>query len=124
MFLDKLTTFKVEIFHNQLGTWPCREFPERSRSCSFDMFFRNTHEIVPLRFLEERLTEIIREFEQFKDVWNEEMLNPGTNLKAFERSFWSVLVLLHEDSARTSKERRRNTERGFILLHAGCWFLL
>ena len=42
-------------------------------------------------------------------------MTSGDNMRG---DFWSVILLLHEYSARTSKERRRNMEKGFILLHA------
>jgi hypothetical protein len=41
LFLERFTSNKDEkLDQNQLGTWPCREFSERSIICNFDMFLR------------------------------------------------------------------------------------
>lgn len=107
-FFDKLTRTKLGLDQNEPGTDPSSEFPERSRVCNCDMFLRNFHEMVPLRFLEERLISVIEAFEQFQGV-----LNPKTDWKAFDTSTWSVL--LHEDSTSAISEKAiKNLQKSFI----------
>ena len=113
-FFDKLTRTKLGLDQNEPFTDPFSEFPERSRVCNCDMFLRNFHEMDPLRFLEERFMFVIGEFEQFPSAtWNQERLNPETDLKAFSTS--SRSVLLHEDSTSAISEKAiKNPQKSFI----------
>ena len=123
LLLDKLTRTKLELDQKKPGTDPFSEFPERSRVCNFDMLLRNFHEIVPLKFVEESFISVIWDFEQLKFFvsWNQEGLNPVTDLKAFETSSWSVL--LHEDStSATSKKTIKNLQKIFISCFKGFKF--
>jgi len=80
LFWERFTTNKVELVHNQFGTCPCRKFPDRSRTSNLDMFLRYFHEMLPLRFLNERLSPLITSaFEQLEALWNQEELNPDTD---------------------------------------------
>lgn len=68
------------------------------------MFLRYFHEIVPLRFLEERCNS---EIEQL--LKNHEMLKPETEANALARRAWSeLLLLLHVDD---DSDRERSDKR-------------
>lgn len=116
LLLERFTTNKVELLQNQFGTWPCRKFPDRSRTSNLDMFLRYFQEMFPLRFLDERFIPLITAFEQLEPVSNQEELNPDTDWNAFDTSSWSSF--LHEDSTRitTSERRMKNVQQGFIFL--------
>lgn len=58
-FLERLTKTRFWMDQNQPGTEPLRELLERSIFCKCDMFLRNFHERVPLRFLDERFISVI-----------------------------------------------------------------
>lgn len=37
---ERFISNKDEVDQNQLGTWPCKELPERSKTWRLDMFLR------------------------------------------------------------------------------------
>lgn len=104
-FFDRLRSTKVEIDQNQPGTEPWRELLERSTFCNWEMFLRNFHEMMPLRFLDERVMCVIGGFGQEGLVGLSQVeLKPETKLKAFETSCWSLL--LHEESTREKRSMK------------------
>lgn len=137
LFLDRLTCVKLWVDQNQPGTEPLRELLERSIECNSDMFLKNFHDMMPLRFLEDKFNSLIgvEGLEQLRFVGlSQEMLKVETELKAFETSSWSLL--LHVDCARTTNDnenRNGNLKKIFIIfflysmpslkeMRTGFWF--
>ena len=70
---------------SQPGTEPFKAFLDRSRVCNWDMFLRNFQVMIPLRFMDERLSSLIGGLEQLEpSCLNQETLKPETDLKALE----------------------------------------
>lgn len=119
-FVERLTLSKDGRVQSQPGTEPLREFLERSRVCNSDMFLRNFHAMIPVRFLDERLSSLIGLFEQFRS-WNQERLKPETDLKTLESSSWSGLSHTDDeeeaDSANidNSRAKTRNTQNRIFI---------
>lgn len=89
-FPARLTSERAGRDQSQRGTEPRRELRERLMLCSRDMFLRNFHETVPLRFFAGRTMLLIVQFVEEDEeneaeeplVKNQEMLNPETRLNA------------------------------------------
>lgn len=116
LFLDRLRSTKVGMDQNQPGTEPWRELLERSICCKWAMFLRNFHEMIPLRFLEERLRCVIGGFGQERLVGpgKKVELKPETELKAFETSCWSLL--LHDEEYAREKRSMKGMNLRMIFI--------
>lgn len=112
-FLERLISARLGRSHSEGGTEPVKELLERSIVRSTVMFLRNFHEIVPVRFLDERCISEIGGVEQlgWDLLRNQEMLKPVTEANALARRARSELLQLFElfddDSARKRSEMRR-----------------